>query len=394
MHFISNALNSFYSLIWFWSKSNRFQYQRERVLPMKNRFQTTAENILDHARWAPSGDNMQTWRFEIVDTHCFIVHGYDTRDHCVYDLEGHASQLAIGALLESIAIAASAFKCRAEFQLDENALETKPTINVQLIEDKNIEQDPLFLYLPKRSVQRRMLKTTPLSLKDKSKLEQSVGNFYNIKWIEGWRARLQAAFLMYKNGRLRLILPEAFPTHSTIIEWNSRFSDDKIPDQAVGLDMVAMRMMRWAMKSWKRVSFLNTFLAGTLLPRIELDLLPGIACAAHFSLVAEKEPRTMEDYLNAGRAVQRFWLTSTMLGLQLQPEMTPLIFSGYIKNKVEFTKTQKIHDYAVDLSKVFKRLMGGEAVIDKAVFVGRIGYGKPAKARSLRLSLEQLEYKR
>lgn len=77
---------------------------------------TLIENILDVARWAPSGDNTQPWRFEIVDKLHFIVHGFDTRDHCVYDLDGHPSQMAIGALLENIEIAATEWGYSVEFK--------------------------------------------------------------------------------------------------------------------------------------------------------------------------------------------------------------------------------------------------------------------------------------
>ncbi len=356
---------------------------------MSNNPKTIIEDILNHARWAPSGDNMQTWRFEIIDTTHFVVHGYDTRDHCVYDLQGHASQLAIGALLESIAIASSNFGYKTDFQLRENVPETQPTIDVTLTEDSTISPDPLFSYLPLRSVQRRPLKTTPLSAQQKKALEQAVGNFYTVQWLEGWKSRWQAALLMFNNGKLRLTLPEAFPTHSTVIEWNARFSDDKIPDQAVGLDPVATWLMKWAVKSWKRVTFLNTYLAGTLLPRIELDLLPGICCAAHFALVARDKPQGIQDHLNAGRAVQRFWLTATQLNLQLQPEMTPLIFSGYIREKLVFTQEAGLLKYAEKLAKTFTRLLG-ESKVERVVFLGRIGQGKPAYARSLRLSIEQL----
>ena len=65
--------------------------------------------ILDAARWAPSGDNTQPWRFEVISDRKLIVHGHDTRDHCVYDLEGEASQISLGCLLETMAIAASAY---------------------------------------------------------------------------------------------------------------------------------------------------------------------------------------------------------------------------------------------------------------------------------------------
>ena len=63
--------------------------------------------ILERARWAPSGDNEQPWRFEVVDDLHIVIHTNDTRDWCVYDLDGSSSQIAVGALLETIAIAAS-----------------------------------------------------------------------------------------------------------------------------------------------------------------------------------------------------------------------------------------------------------------------------------------------
>lgn len=65
--------------------------------------------ILDLARWAPSGDNTQPWRFEIASDDQVVVHGFDTRQHCVYDLDGHPSQISLGALLETIALAATRF---------------------------------------------------------------------------------------------------------------------------------------------------------------------------------------------------------------------------------------------------------------------------------------------
>lgn len=351
--------------------------------------QSLIEKIIDNARWAPSGDNMQTWRFQIIDETHFVIHGYDTRDHCVYDLEGHASQLAIGALLESITIAAREFLHEAEFKFRADMPENKPTFDVYLHTAPDIKPDPLFSFLPIRSVQRRNMKTTPLTIEQKQALQQAVGNEYTVLWLESFIDKAKTAWLMVKNAKLRLTLPEAFPTHSTIIEWNAQFSNDKIPDQAVGLDPLATKLMKWALKSWERVNFLNKYLSGTVLPRIELDLLPGLCCAAHIVLVAEKPAETPEDYLRAGRAVQRFWLTACQLDLQLQPEMTPLIFSGYIRKKLAFTKTAKLLDFAAQLEQSLAKLIGVENSA-KAVFAGRIGNGERAAARSLRLPIKDL----
>jgi len=72
------------------------------------------EQILDLARWAPSGDNTQPWRFAIRAERHVVVRGFDTRAHCVYDLDGRVSQMAFGALLETLRRAArcSAFGSR------------------------------------------------------------------------------------------------------------------------------------------------------------------------------------------------------------------------------------------------------------------------------------------
>ncbi len=51
---------------------------------------------------------------------------------------------------------------------------------------------------------------------------------------------------------------------------------------------MTLKLMRWVMANWQRVDFFNTYLAGHLVPRIEMDLLPGLFCAAHFAIVAEK----------------------------------------------------------------------------------------------------------
>src|SRR5436190_13834128 len=93
------------------------------------------EQVLDLARWAPSGDNTQPWRFEIRSDREILVHGYDTRDHCVYDLDGWASQLSHGALLETLAIAATGFGLRAQIAIASESDEAHAEYHVRLERD-------------------------------------------------------------------------------------------------------------------------------------------------------------------------------------------------------------------------------------------------------------------
>ncbi len=346
-------------------------------------------DILELARWAPSGDNTQPWRFELIDDRHLIIHAYDTRDHCVYDLDGHPSQIAHGALLETLAIAASGHGLRALVSRRPDRPDTQAEYSVDLVPDNQVSPDPLLPFIKQRSVQRRPMRTTPLTEEQKRALQQAVGNLYTVRWFEGGTQRWQLAKLMFDNAKLRLTMPEAYAVHREIIQWQARFSEDKVPDQALGLDAMTLRLMRWVMASWQRVRFFNTWLAGHLTPRIELDLLPGLFCAAHFAIVATKAPLTADDYVEVGRAVQRFWLTATSLGLQLQPEMTPVIFGRYVREGTRFSRMSGATGTAAKLGSRLGVIMK-DVPVSQVAFLGRIGNGEAAYSRSLRLPVDRL----
>jgi len=346
-------------------------------------------NILEWARWAPSGDNTQPWRFEVIDGHHFIIHAFDTRDHCVYDLDGHSSQIAVGALFETLTIAASAHGLRTVFDRRPGTPDTRPEFEVALVQDSQVVPDPLLAHVQRRSVQRRPMRIMPLTAPQKQALQDAIGSAFGVRWFETGTQRGRLAKLMFDNAKLRLTMPEAYAVHRDIIAWQSRFSEDRVPDQALGLDAMTLKLMRWVMASWQRVKFFNTYLAGHLTPRIELDLLPGYFCAAHFALLAKWPPQTLDDYVAAGRAVQRFWLTATSLGLQLQPEMTPLIFGRYARAGIVFSQLSSIVEKAARLGKRLAAILQ-DAPVSQVVFLGRIGNGKAAVSRSLRLPVERL----
>ncbi len=345
-------------------------------------------DILELARWAPSGDNTQPWRFEVMDDHKLVIHAFDTREHCVYDLDGHPSQIAQGALLETLAIAASTHGLRAKFSRCLASSETHPDYLVDLIPDTALTTDPLLPFIQQRSVQRRPMRTWPLTASQKQALQDAVGKLYTVRWFESGAQRWRLAKLMFDNAKLRLTLPEAYPVHREVVEWNARFSEDRVPDQALGLDAMTLKLMRWVMTSWQRVAFFNRYLAGHLTPRIEMDLLPGWFCAAHFAILANRAPETIDDYVAAGRAVQRFWLTATSLGLGLQPELTPLIFSRYVREDRRFSESNAAWMQAQTLAGRLKTVLAEDT--HRTMFLGRVGHSPVPWARSLRLPLQRL----
>jgi molybdopterin/thiamine biosynthesis adenylyltransferase len=348
------------------------------------------ERILDKARWAPSGDNDQPWKFEIIDEHHLVIHGSDTRQWCVYDLDGTSSQIALGALLETLCIAASAEGMRAEPVLRADSPEQAPLIDVALIPDASVFADPLLPFIRTRVTQRLPLTTRPLADRQKQALENAVGSGFRVLWLEGGVARRRMAKLLFHNAHIRLTTPEAFEVHRQNIEWGVRYSEDRIPEEALGIDKPTRAIMHWALQSWRRVQFLNRFLAGTWLPRLQMDWRTALGCAAHFVIVADTPLRTVADYIAGGRAMQRFWLEATRQGLQFQPEMTPVIFSRYVAQSRTFTAIAQEQALAERLAAQLTELLGAEVSPQQRVYMGRVGFGPTPKSRSVRPPLEKL----
>jgi len=347
--------------------------------------------ILDRARWAPSGDNVQNWGFEVVDESHVVVHGFDTRDHVIYDLDGTSSQIALGALLETIAIAASCVGLRTATTRRPDAPETRPVFDVRFTRDESIVPDPLAPSIEVRSVQRRALSTRALTGDERVAMERAVGPGHRVTWLEGAPTRRRLAKLLFDSAKLRLTMPEAYLVHRDAIAWAQRFSHDRVPEAAVGLDPGTALLMRWVMKRWGRVEFFNRYLAGTVAPRIQLDLIPAMRCAAHFVLSRDGAPSTIDDFVAGGRATQRLWLTATSLGLQLQPELTPLIFARYSRNELAFSTLSGSASTADRIGRRLEAEVGVDAARN-GVFMGRVGAGKPAVTRSLRRPLDELMF--
>lgn len=346
-------------------------------------------NILDLARWAPSGDNTQPWRFEIVSGDHIAIHGFDTRDHVLYDFDGHPSHMAHGALLETLRIAATQHGLGASWQRRPGTPETAPIYDVTLTPIDGLAPDPLIAVIRQRCVQRRMMRTTPLTEKQREAIRAAVGPDFSVRFFESFAERYAVAKLLWRNAKLRLTCPEAFEVHRSVIEWGAQYSADRIPDQAVGVDPITARLMHWVMQSWERVEFFNRYLGGTIAPRIQLDFLPALACAAHVLLMPKRAPQALEDHVRAGEAMQRLWLTVASQGLYLQPEMTPVIFRWYAQAQRPISRVPAIDAGASLLAGELESLAAlGRA--NPCSFFCRVGFSGAPDARSLRRELNDL----
>lgn len=381
--------------------------------PPRPTLSTPIEKIIDRAKWAPSGDNTQVWRFELTSATSCIIHGSDTRDWVVYDLQGNASKLALGCLLENMHLAAQAAGYQLDYTLASSTLTNGPRhkpvgdyqIHCSLIPSKapvKALDKLLESHISLRTTQRKSMGTQPLSEKELERFNTALPAGFSLIWKQTPTDKLKVARLLFGNAYTRLSMKEGFDVHSKIIEFTPRHKDksayqdannevsrDKLPGKAIGLGPIMQLITKHSFKSWPAFDFSRRFLGATLLPRLLLDFIPAYKSAGIFALVKDTPPSSDTDYIEAGRAVQRVWLLSSALKLGFQPCQTPVIFSEYLRNDVTFTSNTSTIKNAENMETQYRALFGQNNTA-KIVFMGRVGRSPLPLYRSVRLSTEEL----
>ena len=337
---------------------------------------TPIEKVLDIARWAPSGDNAQPWRFQILgDRELLIKLQSETASNPYEYRDGEPSLLALGMLIETMRLAATTFGYEFGFEVLHGEGSAPASVHVRMPPGNEIVPDPLAAFVTMRSVNRWPMRTRPLSRAEKRELESALLPNWTVQWFESLRERLAIARTSASVTDIRLRAPELFAVHQRVIDWNNQHSPDGLPAGAIGLDRATLRVMRWAMAGWNRMALLNR-LAGTYSAMAQLDLWPGLRCAAFFGIssVPNREPYTIEAKLDAGAAIQRFWLTCTKLGLALQPSAAMLMVADQGKREQFFTTDPLLARKIRKVSAAFPGVFGAGS--DHYVFIGRIGEPK------------------
>lgn len=348
------------------------------------------EEILNLARWAPSGDNAQPWRFRILDSETVVVR-LRLEATSVYEYRGgEPTLLAGGMLVEALGIAASAHGREMRWETEAGGTEFRLLVRFPRATEGRV--DPLVPVLTLRSVDRHRYRWRGLHPHEKEALEASVGGQVGVDWHESAPSRWRCARLNAMATDIRLRCPEAFAIHQRVIDWQRALSPEGIPARAVGLPAPMLPMLRWALSDWSRMQRLNR-LAGTWGTAAQLDYLPGLASGA-FVVFRRNAMEAAADsgggLIQAGQAIQRFWLTATRLGLAMQPTIAMLAFAEYGQNGTSFTAEAALRSKAATLAGHFRNWLA--VTPGEVLFVARIGEPKRRlpSVRSSRIPLAKL----
>ncbi len=355
-------------------------------------FTNTLETILMEAIWAPSGDNIQPWRIiPLSPTVCLmtVVYGEDT----IFDLDHASTHMALGTFIETACIAAIKRGYEPLVQLESQSSDrgdVAPVYKFEIFPLAEPRHETLFEYIKQRKTNRFPYKRIQMTSEQKKLIENNIPAGYRFIWFEGSK-RLRGAYLTFLAGCIRYAAPESFKTHQETIDWaNATHSPDRIPAQGIGMPRIMLPFVKWFLGSKNRFWFFVRFMMGHMTTAFQLDFIPNYFCAGQVAILADKQPKTPDDFVMAGRSVQRFWLSLTAVGLVSQPLYSPLIFSRYHAMGIKFTNAPYLQRKASSLTTYFKKFLGQENDLGHVVWFARLGATSPIQSYSERVPVKNI----
>jgi hypothetical protein len=332
--------------------------------------------ILELARWAPSAENVQVWRFKIINDHQFEI--YIDRELSILGSGGEYGILhGLGCLLETIEIAASHYQFDVTWQYLKPA-NAAHQLNVTLHKSQEKTLDPLFDFIQTRSVNRMAYANELISNSLQSELLEILNSPYSCIFQSSKQQKNKFATQVLHSSMLRYCSTDFIQGIEETLEGSEFYSYDKMPLQSLGLSNFENAFFKWGVKHPRFMKIMNQFLGGSFFTALRLDVVPILSAPGVFYLVDSNSDENPQTIIQQGKMIQRFWLSISKLGLVLQPYYIMPVLCHYQNYLKTARRAKKITSLTAN---------------QPFFFCGRIGYPKSSAqptSRSLRLPLQEL----
>jgi molybdopterin/thiamine biosynthesis adenylyltransferase len=341
------------------------------------------EMIVDAARRAPSGGNVQPWRFEADDEEIrfFII----PERTSTMDVAYRASYVGIGAALFNARVQASALKKLGPVKLFPEGRPSHHVASIRLGTSDDVAITGLRDYLHSRSSNRRIGQPSAIDNETVLTLMRGVEREGAQLHVMTERERIKAgAELLAASDRLRFLLPTVHQEMVSEIRWPGRDALDE------GLDVRTLELDPGGYAALEILSrpdvmgHLSDWRAGSALGlRMQASVVTSSALA--MITVPRADPTW---YVRGGAAMERFWLSAEMHGLAVQPA-SPVFLYAVDEADMRVLAGERHLDEMYTLSERFHQFWGlsdGET----AVMVFRIFQAPPPSVHSVRLPLNHV----
>lgn len=348
------------------------------------------KKIIEAAILAPSGENCQPWRFEIVGQK-ILLFNCPERDQSAYNWEQRASMVSHGAVIENMVITARQLGQTLDIKLFPDPAgqpDLVATFDVRALEGGEKSSDPLYLYLEKRCTNRRPYEASAsLSSEEQRDLEAGSGGGATITLLndkikinEIATAASVGEKVLFENRRLH----DFFFAH---VSWTKQEDEEKRAGfyiETLELPLPAKVGFK-LFKHWSVLNIANKIIGASKV--VAKENAKNYSASAGFGAVSVNSKRP-EDFIAIGRALERAWLTATKIGLSFQPVTGVIWFQRRLENGEGdwFSENHKnlIQD---SYRKIFSTFGLKQNQVLAMMF--RVGRSAPPSARSLRFPLDK-----
>jgi hypothetical protein len=276
--------------------------------------------IIELARYAPSGDNCQPWRFRPGANRLEVFYSYARGEHALNNNQ-HANCLALGTLLEAISLASSRYGYESSAVVYKPEATAGQTICLVAQIDfswSGRTEDPLCGFLESRATDRRLYTGEPLD--DGSKEALLALNEGESCCSLGVKGDFSEAFLDYLL-RSDEFMWEHPPVLKDLGQWlrfdktSCETSRDGMSWQNLGLQKHERGLFQFLLRHPRVFRGLWSLGFRRKVNKMSLQQIQGSA-ALFTVFLKTKAP---DDLVSAGRMAMRAWLLLTQQGWSVQP---------------------------------------------------------------------------
>ncbi len=341
------------------------------------------EMIVDAARRAPSGGNVQPWRFEADNDEIrfFMI----PERTSTMDVAHRATYVGIGAALFNARVQAAALKKLGPIKLFPAGRPSHHVATMQLGSSDDVAIMPLREYVHTRASNRRIGKPSEIDPETIASLTRGVEREGAALHFVAERERISAgAQLLAASDRLRFLLPAVHQEMLSELRWPGRDAlDEGLDVRTLELDAGGYAALDILGRS-DVMAHLSDWRAGSALGmRMQASIMTSSALA--MITVPRADPMW---YLRGGSAMERFWLSAEMHGLALQPT-SPVFLYAVDESDMLVMAGERYLDEMHKLSDQFQEFWGlGDG--ETAVMVFRVFQAPPPSVHSVRLPLSHV----
>ncbi len=344
------------------------------------------ERILEAGNTAPSGENCQPWHFYLRGTSVDITLRPE-RDQSLYNWGQRSSYLALGAVVENMSIAATHEGMRCEVSYFQN--QDKPLLVATLAfhADLSVVPDHLGLSISKRVSNRNPYAVEALPPDVIRVLGRCLESYPGALHLTEERTAIRELGRVGSTNEEIMLANKAlhafFFSH---VNWTKEEDEKKKVGfyiKTLELPAPARSLFR-VFQHWPIMRILNVFGFNKIAATQNAATNSSAAVMAAFSTPG-LEPI---DFVKIGRAVQRFWLTASSLGLSVQPLTGVLYFRLRIFQGEGTIFSAREKKRILDAYDTVLRVFG--LTREHVVFMCRIGRGPGPSARATRFPLSDV----